>query len=105
MLRKFSMQPAMLESRQMKASAKSWQQAAFLAAAIAAVALLHYNMPMTHIWIHPLLQRAYYVPVLLAALWFGWRRGLAAAALAAVTYIPHIVMAWKSEPEYTVAQY
>ncbi len=89
----------------MKTSARSWQQAALLTAAIGAVALLHYSTPTSHIWIHPLLQRAYYVPILLAALWFGWRGGLAAAALAAGSYIPHIVMAWKSEPEYTAAQY
>jgi signal transduction histidine kinase len=57
------------------------------------------------VWIHPLLQRAYYVPILLAALRFGWRGGLAAAALAGASYIPHIVMAWKFEPEYTIAQY
>ncbi len=76
-----------------------------MTAAIGAVALLHYSTPTTHIWIHPLLQRAYYVPILLAALWYGWRGGLAAAAVAAVSYIPHIVMAWKSQPEYTAAQY
>ena len=88
-----------------RAPSQDWQRAAVLAAAIAAVALLHYGTPTSHVWIHPLLQRAYYVPVLLAALWFGWRGGLAAAALAGISYIPHIVMAWRSEPEYTAAQY
>jgi len=77
----------------------------FVAAAIGLVALLHYTAPMTYVWVHPLLQRAYYIPILLGALWFGWRGGLAAAALAGVTYIPHIVSAWKYEPEYTAAQY
>ena len=76
-----------------------------LTAAIGAVALLHYSTPTTHFWIHPLLQRAYYVPVLLAALWFGWRGGLVAATVASISYIPHIMMAWKSQPEYTAAQY
>ncbi len=86
-------------------STKSWQRAVILTAAISAVAFLHYVTPITHIWIHPLLQRAYYIPILLAALWFGWRGGLSAATVAAGSYIPHIVMAWKSEPEYTAAQY
>ncbi len=43
---------------------------------------------------------------------FCWRRcglvggeGWPSAALAGASYIPHIVMAWKSEPEYTAAQY
>ena len=56
-------------------------------------------------WIHPLLQRAYYVPILLGALQFGWCGGIALAALAGASYIPHVVMAWKTEPEYTAAQY
>jgi hypothetical protein len=89
----------------MKALMRSGLEAAILTVAIGAVALLHYITPTTHVWIHPLLQRAYYVPILLAALRFGWRGGLASAALAAASYIPHIVMAWKSEPEYTAAQY
>jgi len=89
-----------------KASTRSWQRAAILTAAIAVVSLLHYVMPTTLVvWIHPLLQRAYYVPILLGALWFGWRGGIAFAALAGASYIPHIVMAWKAEPEYTAAQY
>lgn len=89
----------------MKRSARDWQLGVFVAAAIGVVALLHYSAPMTHVWVHPLLQRAYYIPILLAALWFGWRGGVAAAALAGITYIPHIVSAWKYEPEYTAAQY
>jgi two-component system, NtrC family, sensor histidine kinase HydH len=78
---------------------------ASLVCAIALVSLLHYLTPTSYIWIHPLLQRAYYIPILLMALWFGWRGGLAAAAIAAVFYIPHIMMAWRSNPEYRVAQY
>lgn len=89
----------------MKRSGYGWQRGVLLAAAIGVVALLHYSMPMDDVWVHPLLQRAYYVPILLAALWFGWRGGLAAAALASATYIPHIVSAWGAEPEYRAAQY
>ena len=76
-----------------------------LIAAITLVAMLHYITPTTHFWIHPLLHRAYYVPILLAALWFGWRGGLVASTVASISYIPHIMMAWKSQPEYTAAQY
>ena len=89
----------------MRVSAKNWRRAAILAAAIAAVALLHYNTPVSYVWVHSLLQRAYYIPILLAALWFGWKGGLAAATLAGVSYIPHIMMAWNFEPQYKAAQY
>jgi len=73
--------------------------------AIGVVSLLHYITPTSHVWLHPLLQRAYYIPLLLMALWFGWRGGLAAALVAALLYIPHIEMAWRSHPEYSAAQY
>jgi two-component system, NtrC family, sensor histidine kinase HydH len=75
-----------------------------LIAAIVAVSLLHYATPTSHIWLHPLLQRAYYVPILLLALWFGWRGGVLAASLSAVLYIPHIQMSWGFEPEYRATQ-
>lgn len=76
-----------------------------LVAAIAAVSLLHYETPISHVWLHPLLQRAYYVPILLTALWFGWRGGILAATLSGLFYIPHILMSWASHPEYSAAQY
>lgn len=73
-------------------------------AAIVAVSLLHYATATSHIWLHPLLQRAYYVPILLMALWFGWRGGILAASISAVLYIPHIQMSWAFEPEYRATQ-
>lgn len=73
--------------------------------AIAGVSLLHYQTATSHVWLHQLFQRGYYVPVLLASLWFGWRGGLFAAALAGGIYAPHILMAWRSFPNYTATQY
>ena len=35
--------------------------------AIAAISLLHYHTATHHLWLHQLLQRGYYLPVLLAA--------------------------------------
>jgi two-component system, NtrC family, sensor histidine kinase HydH len=93
-------------SETMKQTAwKRWEKATLLVVAIGVISLLHYNTPTSHYWVHPLLQRAYYLPVLLMALWFGWRGGIAAAALAALSYIPHVAMAWQSEPEYRAAGY
>jgi signal transduction histidine kinase len=78
---------------------------AILAATIVAVSALHYHTPTDHVWLHPLFQRAYYVPILLMALLFGWRGGLAGAAISAVLYLPHIMMSWGAHPEYRAAQY
>ncbi len=80
-------------------------RAALLMCAIALVSLLHYLTPASHIWLHPLLEQAYYVPILLMALWFGWRGGIAAAVIASAFYVPFIVREWRSNPRYSSAQY
>ena len=73
--------------------------------AIAAISLLHYHTATHHLWLHQLLQRGYYLPVLLAALWFGLSGGLLAATAAGLFYIPHILIAWGSHPEHSLTQY
>ena len=73
--------------------------------AIILISALHYRTAPMHIWLHPLLQRAYYIPVLLAAMWFGWRGGLLAAGLSSVMYLPFVVWTWKTSPAYSASQY
>ena len=75
-----------------------------LLAGIFVISVLHYSTPTKHIWLHPFFQRLYYVPLLLMAIWYGWRGGVLAAAVAAVLYIPHIQMSWGSNPEYSATQ-
>ena len=77
---------------------------AVLLAAIFLISLLHYETPTTHIWAHPILQRLYYIPLLLMAIWYGWRGGVLASAVAGVLYIPHIRMSWGANPEYSATQ-
>lgn len=69
------------------------------------ISLLHYQTPTSHMWMHPLLQRAYYIPLLLMALWYGWRGGLLAAFVTGLLYIPHIEMSWRMQPEYNATQW
>ena len=76
-----------------------------LGTAIAVVSLLHYHTSTSQVWLHQFFQRAYYLPVILAALWFGRQGGIMAAALSGLVYIPHILMSWRSQPEYSAAQY
>lgn len=89
----------------MKASSQPRWRAGVLLAVIVGVSVLHYQTPTTHVWLHPLFQRAYYVPILLMALFFGLRGGILAASLSGLLYLPHIFMAWTSEPEYRAAQF
>jgi two-component system sensor histidine kinase HydH len=69
------------------------------------ISLLHYQTPTSHIWLHPLLQRAYYIPLLLMAIWYGWCGGILAAVVTGILYIPHILMAWRMNPEYYATQW
>ena len=89
----------------MKIATQPRLRAGVLLAVIVGVSLLHYRTPTTHVWLHPLFQRAYYVPILLMALLFGLRGGILAAFLSGLLYAPHIFMSWASEPEYRAAQF
>jgi two-component system, NtrC family, sensor histidine kinase HydH len=74
-------------------------------AGIAAATALHYlTSPSLILW-HELFQRLYYLPIVYAAIYFGWRGGLVASAGAALCYIPHILMAWHHMPDYAINQY
>ncbi|MBI3697625.1 MAG: sensor histidine kinase [Acidobacteria bacterium] len=67
--------------------------------------LAHYITPPSLLLWHIIFQRLYYLPIVYAAIYFGWRGGMAAAALSSICYIPHIVMVWSHEPRYMVDQF
>ncbi len=76
-----------------------------VAAGIAVASALHYlTSPSLILW-HELFQRLYYLPIVYAAIFFGWRGGLLASVVSACCYVPHIVMAWRDMPEYAMNQY
>ncbi len=72
---------------------------------IIGISALHYYTDMSHMLVHQLLQRAYYIPVCLFAIWYGWRGGIAAATFCGIVYIPHIRMAWNMHREFSVSEY
>lgn len=85
---------------------RTWQ-AALLYTSILGISLLHYVTPTTHtfMWLHPVYARAFYVPLLLIALFWGWRAGLAGALLTTLSYAPHVLHAWAGEhEEFMVSQ-
>lgn len=71
---------------------------------IAAVAVAHYLTSADHYVLHNVYQRLYYVPILLAAIWYGVRGGLLAAAGCSLSYVPHILFQWQSHHAYQVSQ-
>jgi signal transduction histidine kinase len=76
-----------------------------VAVGIAVATALHYlTSPSLILW-HNLFQRLYYLPIIYAAIYFGWRGGLVASAISACCYIPHILHAWHHMPDYAMNQY
>jgi signal transduction histidine kinase len=77
----------------------------FIISGILGTSLAHYYTPSSLILWHNIFQRLYYLPVVYGALSFGWVGGLLAALLAAICYIPHILIAWHQFPGYVINQY
>jgi signal transduction histidine kinase len=56
---------------------------------IALFTVLHFSTSHDHRWVHDVLRRMYYLPILLAAFAAGLRGGLLSAVVVAVLYAPH----------------
>lgn len=70
------------------------------------VAALHFLTPVDRLVLHQIYQRLYYIPIILAAIWYGWRGGLGAALAASLSYIPHIALHWQHQNyDYALNQY
>ena len=39
-------------------------------------------------------RKAYFIPILLAAFWYGLRGGVIAALIVSILYIPHVILSW-----------
>src|SRR5512145_708710 len=68
---------------------------AVIASLIAGVAVLHFLVPggpPSWSWLHALVRKLYYVPVLMAAYCFGVRGGLLAAAAVSGLFLAHVLM-------------
>ena len=78
---------------------------ALIAAGIALTSAGHYLTPPGLLMWHGIFQRLYYLPIVYAAITFGWRGGLTAALVAGLLYIPHIVTTWAHMFHYAMEQY
>ena len=70
------------------------RRSAWVAGLLLLITIGHYATSMQHEGVHDLLQRLYYLPIILAGLWFGVRGGLVTAVAATVLYLPHVFMQW-----------
>lgn len=76
-----------------------------LAAGIIVITLLHYNTSTQYLLLHEIYQRLYYIPIIYAAYSYGLRGGLAASALSALIYIPHIAQHLDHQDVYAINQF
>ena len=71
-----------------------WKQLALVAGLVAVFSLLHYLTPASRPILHDVWRKMYFVPILLAAFWFGLKGGLVTSVLTSVIYLPHVLHQW-----------
>lgn len=76
-----------------------------LALSILGISLLHYLTPLHLHYLHDIFQRFYYLPIILAALWYGFRGGLLCSIAVSVAYAPHILFQWGGELTVEMEKY
>lgn len=76
-----------------------------LATFIIGINLLHYFTPLHFHYLHDIFQRLYYLPIILAALWFGLRGGLLCSIIVSVAYAPHILFQWGGQMTVEMEKY
>ncbi|MFQ5741300.1 MAG: sensor histidine kinase, partial [Acidobacteriota bacterium] len=69
------------------------------------ISLGHYETGIGYRYLHEIYQRVYYIPILLAAFWYGPLGGIAAASLVSIIYAYHIQRDWSQFPAYSFNQY
>lgn len=90
----------------MKGSRPAWLQIICIGGAIIFVTVLHMLTPLDRLVLHEVYQRLYYIPIIVAAVLFGLRGGLAASLFASLAYIPHVALHWQHVLyDYALNQY
>ena len=76
-----------------------------LVAGVIAIASLHYVTDHSRIVLHEIYNYLCYVPIIVAAYWYGARGGLIVAAVTSGLFIPHIRGAWAQNAAYSASLY
>jgi len=76
-----------------------------ITASVGLISVLHYVTSLHSVVLHEIFKRLYYIPVVVAAVTYGVRAGLATSGFASVLYVPHIMMSWHAWPVLELDQY
>ena len=69
------------------------------------ITALHYLTTTQMVGAHDVYRRLYYVPIVLAGLWFALRGGILTSILASLLYMPHVLFHWQHHPSIALEQY
>jgi len=69
------------------------------------ITIFHYLTPPQFYLLHEILERLYYLPIVIAALSFGWVGGLLAAGCAGLCYLPFVIMTSHNSPQMMAGRY
>ena len=72
------------------------QKWALLALLTAGVTLLHYSTDQSQYYFHVFYGELYFLPIILAAFWFGLRGALLVSVTITVCYLPFILLHWQN---------
>ncbi len=89
----------------MKRSLRDWLKYSSILVLIVVISVFHYRTSVEYRYLHEIYQRVYYIPILLAAFWYGPLGGALAALLTSALYVYHIRVHWAHFPTYAFNQY
>lgn len=72
---------------------------------VVSIASLHYITGMESSPYYGLICRLYYLPIILAGLWFCLRGGVSIALLISIIFAPHVMFQWGTVPGVSLEQY
>ncbi len=76
-----------------------------IVAAIVAISVLHYVTAIHSVVLHEIFKRLYYVPIVVGAVGYGLKGGLATSVFASLLYLPHVILHWHGWSVSVVEQY
>ncbi len=69
------------------------------------ISILHYSTAITMSYLHEFYRLLYYLPIILAAFYFGLRGGLVASLSVSLIYLPHLMFQWRGEFPHNLGRF
>lgn len=69
------------------------------------ISILHYRTAITMSYLHEFYRLLYYLPIILAAFYFGVRGGLVTSLSVSLIYLPHLMFQWRGEFPHNLGRF